>query len=304
MRKITFILLFLAVAITSQSQQRRTVQAFVDGTHVAPATAVVVELVVKREVVTKGPYARYATQLLGTVAPLNDKVTYSIEAVSISGSNLGTLSSITKKGDNQKQGFKKGNQSFNNQFLDMSLTPIYSVTNGEKNTMTMATDAANAIFKIRSRRFDLVTGETGENVFGEGLKAAIKEMSRIEKEYTELFIGKHSVEYLTYQYEIIPEKDKQNYMVCRFDAETGIIDGLNINGTPVVLSTLDENRVVGQPVAQQKKGVAINGKKVIIADIALCKILLGEELLAEKRIPILQFGEMGEEQINNNDNAK
>lgn len=293
MKKITFILLFLAVTTLSQAQQTKTVQASVDGIHVAPATAVVVELVVKRESITKGPYARYATQLLGTVAPLNDKVTYSIEAVRISGNNLGTLSSIAKKGSSQKQGFKKGNQSFNNQFLDMSLTPIYSATNGEKNTMTMATDAANAIFKIRSRRFDLVTGETGENVFGEGLKAAIKEMARIEKEYTELFMGKHNVEYLTYQYEIIPEKDKQNYMVCRFDAESGIIDGLKINGTPVVLSTLDENRIVGRPTEQQKKGATTSGQKVMIADIVLCKILLGEELLVEKRIPLLQFGEIG-----------
>lgn len=107
MKKITFILLFLAVTTLSQAQQTKTVQASVDGIHVAPATAVVVELVVKRESITKGPYARYATQLLGTVAPLNDKVTYSIEAVRISGNNLGTLSSIAKKGSSQKQGFKR-----------------------------------------------------------------------------------------------------------------------------------------------------------------------------------------------------
>ncbi|MEG0500051.1 MAG: DUF4831 family protein, partial [Rikenellaceae bacterium] len=168
MKKITFIVLFLAVTILAQAQPRKTVQADISGTHVAPTTAVIVEIVVKRETITKGPYARYATQLLGTVAPLNDKVTYSIEAVRMTGNSMGTLSSIALKGEKQKQGFRKGDQVVNNQFLDMSLSPIYSTTNGDKNTLTMATDAANAIFKIRSRRFDLVTGETGENVFGEG----------------------------------------------------------------------------------------------------------------------------------------
>lgn len=304
MKKITFILLLLAVTTFVQAQPKKVLEADVNGTHLDPTTAVVVELVVKRETITKGPYSRYATQLLGVVAPLNDKVTYSIEAVKIKGDNVGTLSSVAKQGDKQKQGFKRGDRAVNNQFTDMGLTPIYSPATGEKNTMTMATEAANAIFKIRSRRFDLVTGETGENVFGAGLPAAIAEMARLEKEYTELFVGKQTIEYLTYQYEVIPEKGKLNYMICRFDATSGVIDGLKITGTPVVLTTLDENRVKAQNVAQSKKsGVAV-GNQVMIADIVLCKVLLGEELLAEKRVPIFQFGEIGEKQTGNNDQSK
>ncbi|MEG0500050.1 MAG: DUF4831 family protein, partial [Rikenellaceae bacterium] len=117
--------------------------------------------------------------------------------------------------------------------------------------------------------------------------------------------GKQNVEYLTYQYEIIPEKGKENYMVCRFDPTSGIIDGLKINGTPIVLSTLDENRVTGaQQTGQSKKGATATGNKVMVADIVLCKLLLGEELLAEKRIPILQFGEIGEKQNVTNEYTK
>lgn len=306
MKKITLIVLLLAATTLVQAQSKKMTQADVNGTHIAPTTAVVVELVVKRETVTKGPYSRYATQLLGVVAPLNDKTTYSIEAVRIKGDHVGTLSSVAMKGDKQKQGFRKGDQAVNNQFIDMGLTPIYSPTSGEKNTLTMATEAANAIFKIRSRRFDLVTGETGENVFGAGLETAIVEMARLEKEYTELFVGKQRIEYLTYQYEIIPEVKKLNYMICRFDPMSGIIDGLKINGTPIVLTTLDENRVVAQNAATQPKkgGSMTTGNQVMVADIVLCKVLLGEELLAEKRIPIFQFGALGEKLMGNNDQSK
>lgn len=304
MKKITLIIMLLTVAMFSQAQSKKMTVAPIEGTHIAPVTAVVVELVVKRETIAKGPYSRYSTELLGVIAPLNDKTTYSIEAVKISGNPMGTISSVARKDGKQKQGFNRGNQVIDNQFTDISLAPVYSETQGAKNTRTMAVDAANTVFKIRSRRFDLVTGETGENVFGAGLQAAIEEMARIEKEYTELFLGKRTVEYLTYQYEIIPETGKENYMICRFDASSGIIDGLNINGTPLVLTTLDENRVMNAASAQSKKGGAVATDRVMVADIVLCKVALGEELLAEKRIPVFQFGAIGEMQTITNDSKK
>lgn len=304
MKKISLIIVLLTVVMFSQAQSKNSTQVSINGTHIAPTTAIVVELVVKREVIKNGPYSRYATELLGVVAPLNDKTTCTIEAVRMSGDKIGTISSVALKNGKQKQGFNKGNQVVNNQFTDVSLAPIYSETQGAKSTRTMAADAANTIFKIRSRRFDLVTGENSENVFGAGLSAAIDEMSRIEKEYTELFLGKHTIEYLIYQYEIIPESGKENYMICRFDATSGIIDGLNINGTPVVLTTIDENRIENAASTQSKKGASVSTNRVQIADIVLCKVTLGEELLAEKRIPILQFGDIGEILQPSNDSKK
>lgn len=304
MKNFTLMLLLLVLtASIAQAQNKKSNEAEINGSYITPTTAVVVEIVIRRDVIIKGPYARYATDLLGVIAPLNDKKTYTIEAVKISGNRVGTHSSVAKKDGKQTSGFKKGNQVIGNKFLDMGITPVYSETTGQKNIKAMANDAAAAIFKIRSRRFDLVTGESSENIFGAGLKAAIDEMARIEREYTELFVGKHLVEYLTYQYEIVPEKGKINYVICRFDPLQGIIDDLNITGNPIVLTTIAENKAVTN-IGQQKKKSSNSNNKVMIADIVRCKVTLGEELLSERRLPIFQFGVIGEKPILTNEPTK
>ena len=48
-----------------------------------------------------------------------------------------------------------------------------------------AREAANTIFSLRRHRIELITGEAGENVFGEGLKAALAEIERLEQSYLE-----------------------------------------------------------------------------------------------------------------------
>lgn len=298
MKKFIFVALVLICAVNIVSAQKNTI-ANTNGTYITPKTSIIVEIVVKRESVTVGPYSRYATQLLGVVAPLNDKEIYSIEAVKIKDDTYGTMSGITKKGGKQQATFQKGNVllgASSSQFKDMSMTPIFTESGGEKSMKAMATDAASVIFKLRQRRFDVVTGEAGEGVYGEGLKAALVEMARIEKEYLELFLGKNNVEYVTYQYEIVPEIGKENYMLCRFDKNSGIIDGLKITGTPVVLSVLDENRVATQPTVKRKSDAGMS--HYAVADIALCKLSIGETILGEKRLPIFQLGMVGEDVIN------
>lgn len=299
MRKFIIVAFALVCAVTTTFAQKNAV-VNTNGTYITPKTSVIVELVVKRESIVKGPYARYAPQLLGVVAPLNDKEAYSIEAVRIKGDTYGTImSGVAAKNGKQKPSFQKGNVLFGTndlQFTDMSITPIFTESGGEKSLKVMADAAASVIFKVRQRRFDLVTGESGEGVFGEGLKVALKEMERIEKEYLELFLGKNKVEYLTYQYEIVPEAGKENYIVCRFDKNNGVIEGLSVAGTPVVLSVMDENRVVAQSPAKKKTEGAVN--RYTVADVAFCKLSIGDVLLGERRISVFQFGEMGEETIN------
>ena len=298
MNKITLILFILLVAnVNLTFAQNNNNKVDINGTYITPKTSIIVEVVIKRESVQKGPYSRYATQLLGVIAPLNNKKLYSIEAVRLKGSTYGVISGIAKKGNKQKQSFQRGNMLFNDsesQFADRGIEPTYSENGGEKSLKTMADEAAETIFKIRRRRFDLITGEFGENVFNAGMKSALKEMDKIEQKYIELFLGKNDVEYLTYQYEIVPEEGKDNYMLCRFNEKEGVIDLQNIAGTPVVLTTIDENRVVKEVVENRKKSKDAIVEKYIVADVAYCKISVGEELIAEKRITVYQFGETGE----------
>ena len=81
-----------------------------------------------------------------------------------------------------------------------------------------AREAANTIFSLRRHRIELITGEAGENVFGEGLKAALAEIERLEQSYLELFLGKRVVTTETRRYVVYPQSDKKQYIVCRFSA--------------------------------------------------------------------------------------
>lgn len=291
MKKVYLVISILVFSSFMAVAQQKSVH--LDGTHLKPITSVIVELVVKRETVVIGPYARYASQMLGVVAPLNDKSVYSVEAVKIYDSQKGVHS---LKGDG-RQNYMYGEKMVSTaNFVDMGISPVYTPQTGEKNIKTMASDVAAAIFKLRQRRFDLVTGEISEGVLGEGTGAAIKEMARIEKEYLELFLGKQKNEYLTYRYEVVPEKGKDNYIVCRFSQNDGISDVTNISAQPVVLTTIDENRIVVEAIERQKKEVVMTDK-FAIADVALCKVTVGDELMAERRLDIFQFGEIKEVKI-------
>ena len=75
-----------------------------------------------------------------------------------------------------------------------------------------AREAANTIFSLRRHRIELITGEAGENVFGEGLKAALAEIERLEQSYLELFLGKRVVTTETRRYVVYPQSDKKQYI--------------------------------------------------------------------------------------------
>ena len=223
-----------------------------------PRTVVTVTVVAEREVILRGPYAKFASQYLGiSGAAMSDKENYRIIDASLgyyeepdpaqtyqldqpvdAQSKVFHWLSVAPQpkplqADAEYEGANIGN---NNPFTDISLNPLYGATteqNGlasddsfgalpfnqtssiEKSTEQMAADAANAIFTLRKRRFDLVTGEMGENVFGAGLEAALKEMDRIEAEYLSLFIGKRYTQRIVKTYSVLPAAEGAT-IVCRF----------------------------------------------------------------------------------------
>lgn len=64
------------------------------------------------------------------------------------------------------------------------------------------------IYMLRKKRMELVTGDAGEHVFGEGLKAALDELNRLEEEYLALFLGKQFRQKIVREYDVIPEREK------------------------------------------------------------------------------------------------
>lgn len=300
-----------------------------------PRTVVNVTLVMEREVILRGPYAKFASQYLGiSGAAMSDKQNYRIvdatlgyceepdpaqtyhldQPVDAQSKVFHWLSAVPAQrqllADAEYQGAAIGN---NNPFTDVSLNPLYGTTveqSGladsesfgelpvnrtsavEKSTEQMAADAANAIFTLRKRRFDLVTGETGENVFGAGLSAALKEMDRIESEYLALFIGKRYTQRIVKTFSVLPS-DKGTAIVCRFSPTKGVVPDTDLSGRPIVIEMTAEagasegGQSVNMGGGSRKGAVSVRYR---VPAVQIVKLVDGNDELARERIPVFQMG--------------
>lgn len=277
MKKIILFLLIVALSTSFSMAQS-----------VAPKSVLDVRVVVEKESITAGPYARFSQQYLGVIPALNDKTTYSIVGGDIISSQIGSrVSSAMNLSESSDKAL----------FLDLGINPIVSsdpaygvnrTAAKEKSLQEMASDAATTIFTLRKRRFDLVTGDSGPEAFGAGMEAAIKEMARIENAYLELFVGKKEVSYQVYHFSVAPVDNKFTYSLCRFSAESGILDIIEQGGEVLILSLVDQNIVQPPKPFLPVKGVVY--QSVFIPDMCSATITLGTKPIVTKAVEVYQFG--------------
>lgn len=289
MRKICLTLFSLAFigafsASTSMAQTYRMVSPAI-----LPSTSVVASITIERETIKKGPYAKFAQQYLGITVPLNDKVIYSVK-----GAQLGSV--VNNNVDIQSVATSVNSKINLPIFSDMGISPIVykaasslgadKTTTREKSLEEMASDAVTAIFNLRKRRFDIITGEAGEGVFGAGLGSAIEEMKRLEDEYLSLFVGKSTKEIYTVEFFTTPERNKTSYVLCRFSESGGIVENSDVSGEPVVLNVNPGG--VSQPIVERS---SVKGAEYYrVPEVASCKLFCGSQLLVQKQLPVLQLG--------------
>ncbi|MCD8072347.1 MAG: DUF4831 family protein [Alistipes sp.] len=249
------------------------------GESVTPVTAVRVAVRVETEHVVPGPYARYAQKYLGAVPPLSPRTTSTVKGADLSVAEYTAGAPAESISD--------GVAVIPNVYdpTDFVKFPVDRNSTAEMSAENMAREAANTIFTLRKRRFDLVTGEAGEHVYGAGLEAALKEMARIEEEYVSLFMGKRSVVTETHIFEVVPQQGKNNYVVCRFSPEEGILPQSDLGASPIVLNVTPEG-IAAATVPADKKGAV----RYRVAAWADCMLMDGTTTLAAQKLPLFQFG--------------
>ena len=152
-----------------------------------PRSVLAVDLSVECSTVLCGPYARYAQKYLGVRAPLTDKTTWSIAGARIALAGDDAFGAAAPAADASRVvSHAASDEAFAALQPDKTSATVYSLEDA-------ARMAAEQIFSLRRHRLELITGEAGENVFGEGLNAALAEIERLEQSYLELFLGKQIV---------------------------------------------------------------------------------------------------------------
>ena len=264
MKKIFAILALVSVVATGMAQNITKAGLYdTKGNLIEQANEPVVLSVTLRvatENFTPGIYARYAQKYLGKRATLANHTT--IELLD------GTLS----LGASKKEPVQVAVEA---EEIPLSLNKMSAEAKTEDE---QAAAAANLIFSLRKHRLELITGEAGENVFGAGLKAALDEIARHETACLDMFYGSKSVSVKSYTFNIEVTPQKSEYIVCRFNEKSGIVDADDLSGAPIVVKVekgQEQNYSKLQPVEVADK----NSAEYIVVEQVKCSLIGQAKLL-------------------------
>ena len=172
----------------------------------------------------------------------------------------------------------------------------YIVEKKKKLTLAeLAEKAAKRLMDLRDGKQLILTGEA--TVFPQN-DAAIIEINRLEKEYTELFTGKLINDSFTFSYQVIPTKGMVGKPVTlfQFSDQTGPKSGSANAGGAVTIDFIPEHKTKDITVVNryQAKSESKKYDKLFyrVPDVVNIKINKGSEILFDSRKLIYQFGEV------------
>ncbi len=179
--------------------------------------------------------------------------------------------------------------------LDSSFIRIPYVVEKRKRLSTeqLAERAARRLMEIRDGKILVLTGEA--NVFPQDA-AAIRELNKLEKEYTELFTGKSWSELVEYTYSIVPDArpESQPVTVFTFSEVSGPAASSSGKGTPVKIEYVRDAKAgelnIISPSGQEIIGNQNDNLYYRVPEMVNVRILHGSEELFTSRRMIYQFG--------------
>jgi len=159
----------------------------------------------------------------------------------------------------------------------------------EKSPERKAQDAAEMIFRLRQKRVDIITGDTDASFNGEAMKAAIDEITSMERKYTELFLGTVTSSLQKACFDVVPNNEDDIYVAFRVSDTEGLVSPDNIGGRIIMLqlnregpagNMTDDPRTPRSNVRYRTPGICI------------MKLIDGQETLLTTRIPVYQKGSL------------
>ena len=300
---LLFVASSFATSLSAQQVVKKRIGSFVENGNVVVAeanTTLAVDITVEVEHYVAGPYARYAERMLGCKTPrLSNNTTYRIVSTNVgvvednSHLSAGNAENVSYCGCAKPESFAE--------FMPDRLS------SKKQDLESSAAAAAEQIYTLRTARLELITAELGDGVYGAGLESVLNEISRIEKEYTELFLGRRSVSTVSYRYYIPvkpaeyeqvepqpaaegapavvvePKMLPQSHIVARFGEHVGVVASDDLKGD-IILLTIN-------PVDMSYPESNVKGKVTYrYANNSDVTLSLSNEVLAKSTLPVYEFG--------------
>jgi hypothetical protein len=120
--------------------------------------------------------------------------------------------------------------------------PVHKTIVIEKSLEDKAREAADFIFLLRKRRFDLLAGDADFVAEGKAVEAVLAEIRRLEGEYLKLFIGQIHQQYFVSTFNYLPDQEnKGSAILFRFSPSKGVLPVADLSGAPIIIATtIDE----------------------------------------------------------------
>ena len=175
--------------------------------------------------------------------------------------------------------------------------PVTKTKSVYKSFEDKAEEAANFIFMIREKRFELLTGMADFYPEGKSLEVAINELNKLENDYLALFIGKRFTSNYSASFEFTPTETEltQPYILFRFSEDRGVLQPNDLRGRPIIveLDKKDQTKNLSYLMSDQinREGTVYKDKLYYrIPNLVQVKVFDGNTILATRKVNIEQYG--------------
>ena len=170
--------------------------------------------------------------------------------------------------------------------------PVQRTVVEQKSSSTKAKEAADFLLELRTRRFEMLTGEYEVYPDGEAMGASIQKLDQMEAAYLSLFTGKTITRVMKRTWFIVPEtgSEPSTYALDFFSNVLGFVPSELMEGEPLQVEIRPLGQITRVRGYFSAASVPDNALLYRIPDLAELKVMLGDEALAIHRISILQSG--------------
>lgn len=286
---LTFAIMISVAASAQNNRYQAVVGPYIDASGAVavanPSTTIVVDLTIEKEQTIVGPYARYAQKYLDVRGSLVEKTTYSIKEARLA---VATCDGVLAPAE--LPAATVSTESYLNNLNEFTKVLPDRMSTSALTVEDAAAQAAQAIFTIRKKRMDLITGDAGENVFGGGLKDALDALDAREQAYLELFLGKKVITTSTKRVVVPLSGTESAYTIAKLSTTAGLLPDTASEGDAVKLNINPSGKspkLGGVTEVDSRDKTAI---MVRLADNSTCTVTVGDAVVGSANLPTFEFG--------------
>jgi hypothetical protein len=174
--------------------------------------------------------------------------------------------------------------------------PVNRTIVEEKSLAKKAEEAAEFLLELRTRRFELLTGEYEGYPQGEAMVAALSKLDELEESYLSLFTGKTINKTEKRSWYIVPETGSSSsaYQLGMFSEQLGFVPDELREGDPleVRIHPLGKTGVLDSYFSGKSDSTSVNLLYYRLPDVVNLEVVLGTNVLSSHRLSVYQSGAM------------